>query len=868
MQDINTPMMKQYLEIKKRYPDCLVLYRMGDFYELFMDDARTGSKVLDITLTSRSKGKDGHIPMAGVPYHAVDSYLSKLVKAGYKVAICEQMTAPNKKGIIEREVVRVVTPGTVLDEKALEKKENNFIISCAISEHTVGLAACDLSTGYFQANEIQYTNLSQTLSDELGRINPIECILSEETYNMPEILRLLTNEYAVNITCFKSWSTYESNAARQLKKHFSIASLESFGLSEKPNAIIAASTLLGYLKETQKEKISHITSIQIPETNEFLQMDRSTMLNLELFSTIRDHGTHGSLLSILDDTHTAMGGRLLRSWLKKPLVKHKDITDRYDAIDFFLDEIVLKDAVTKELEQIVDIERLFSRLSVGIGNARDLIHLKTSLSHIVQIQKILSSCNISYIKKAVQQLGKELIQIIHDIETTLIPEPPISIREGGMIQPKVNIRLDTLREIVGGSKEWITRLEIDERKKTGIGSLKVRFNKVFGFYIEVSRSNIPLVPSNYLRKQTLVNGERFITPELKKQEEIILLAEDEIHQLEYTIFSDLLLRVISFTKKIQQASQVIAMIDCIIGFSNISEKYRYVRPTLLHSGEIQIKQGRHPVVEQLLTDTQFVPNNVTLDTTSQQLLIITGPNMAGKSVFIRQIAIISLMAQIGCFVPAEEAMLSIVDRIFVRSGASDVITSGLSTFMVEMVETAYILNNATKQSLIIMDEIGRGTSTYDGISIAWAVAEYLVTHEKIPAKTLFATHYHELQELEHQYPNRIKNFHMAVVEENDSPVFLHTLMPEGASASFGISVAKLAGLPQIVIDKAKNILSEMEPKKHQILQSTEEQNNYSTSLGDHTIINELLSLDLHRLTPIEAINILDALQAKIKQEKS
>lgn len=861
-QSFTTPMMKQYEVIKKQYQDCLLLYRMGDFYELFLEDAHIGAAVLDITLTSRAKGKDGRIPMAGVPYHAVDSYLAKLVKAGYKVAICEQMTAPNKKGIIERQVVRVVTPGTILDEKALEKKENNFIISLVIKTHVLAIAISDISTGLFQVNEVQYTNLEQTLRDELGRIHPTECILSDETYNTPELLKLLRLEHELNITCFKNWDIYASKASTHLKHHFHLQTTESFGFSDTSVAMVAAAVLLGFLQETQKGKIEHIKTITRVHENEHLLMDKSTILNLELFTTIREHDTRGTLLSILDRTETAMGGRLLRLWMRKPLFKKEAISARYDVIEELTQNRQLKEQLYQQLECIADIERMLSRLSVGIGNARDLTNLKSSLKHILIARSHLEKASSKLLKTLHKNISKKLEEIVQSIEQIIVDEPPISIREGKMIKVGIHKRLDMLRDLVGGGKEWIAKLEIEERKNTGIGSLKVRFNKVFGFYIEISKANVHLVPKHYMRKQTLVNGERFITPDLKKQEEIILSAEEEINDLEYELFQKTLTKVLSYTEDIQKASQVIATIDCLMSFTELAEKNHYIRPTLDQSGSISIIQGRHPVVETLLTDTQFVPNNVSLDSNDQQLLIITGPNMAGKSVFIRQTALIVFMAQIGCFVPAEQATISLIDRIFVRSGASDVITSGLSTFMVEMVETAYILNHATEKSLIIMDEIGRGTSTYDGISIAWAVAEYLVTHEKTPAKTLFATHYHELQELAQQYPHKIHNFHMAVVEEHGSPIFLHTLLPGGASASFGVAVAKLAGVPEEVIQKAKILLTAMEKKMtHTSIQSLDTQ----TTVENDNILEQIKSFDLYKMTPLEALNTLAKLQEKLQK---
>jgi DNA mismatch repair protein MutS len=876
MNEYSTPMMKQYGEIKKQYKDCLLFYRMGDFYELFLEDAHIGARILNITLTSKQGGKDGKIPMAGVPYHAVDTYIAKLVKAGYKVAICEQLSPPNKKGIVKRDVVRIVTPGTLLDENNLNKKEHNYIVSIVIVNDIFSLSVADLSTGYFATTQKEIDNLAKILDNELAPLNPTECILPEEHYNNPELLKLLKAQKGMNIFPYSSFHTYSVQADRYLQNHFSVATLEAFGLQNQMLALSSAAPLLAYLKETQKGSVSHIKKLQPMHTENGLVLDRSTMINLELFSTIREHDVTGSLLALLDHTITAMGGRLLKQWIIKPLTDKEEIENRYNAIDLFLAKHSFRDTLRDNMKQIPDIERLLSRLSVNLGNARDLVNLKSSLAIILQIKRSLEGCDIPLINSLKTSIVTDLEKIITRIETTIVNEPPITVKDGKMIKDGVNAELDNLRNIINNSKSWIIDLERTEREKTGIGSLKVRFNKVFGFYIEISKANAHLAPTNYMRKQTLVNGERFITEELKKHEEIILSAEEKINEIEYKLFSETLEFVLSYTSMIQQAAEAIAIIDCITNFSHIAEKNNYTRPKLLYSGEIRIKNGRHPVVEKLLDDKPFVPNDVTLDNINQSLLLITGPNMAGKSVFIRQIALIVLMAQIGCYVPADTAHISIADRIFVRSGASDVITSGLSTFMVEMVETAHILNNATKNSLIIMDEIGRGTSTYDGISIAWAVAEYLVTKVTPSPKVLFATHYHELQALEDEYPGQIRNFHLAVASENEKPVFLHTILPGGASHSFGVAVAKLAGVPDEVINRAKGILQSLEGRnvddktkvshqielKKQIPASTryERQEFYPEQL----LIKELENIDLATMTPLEALIKLSDLKDKTK----
>ncbi|MCX8008592.1 MAG: DNA mismatch repair protein MutS [Patescibacteria group bacterium] len=858
-QDFTTPMMKQYEEIKQQYKDCIVFYRLGDFYETFLDDAYTTSKILNITLTSRTRGKDGRIPMAGVPYHAADSYIAKLVKAGYKVAICEQVSEPDKKGLIERDVVRIVTSGTVLDENALEKKENNFIVSVVFESQSIAIAAADISTGEFFILERE-GKISEIIRDEFEKINPSECVISEQNYNTPNILKLLKNEHYCNITGFKGWETFTHTGEQFLKDHFKVHSLEVFAMEGKKNCIEASAGLLGYLYTTQKNSVQHITAIRVFHDDSSLLMDKSTIMNLELFTTIRTREIHGTFVDILDETQTAMGGRMLRLWIRKPSSDKKTILQRHEIVETFLGNRELRSKIRDLLSHVADVERILSRLSVGVGNARDLIHLKSSLSTMMKIKDCLEQCGDSLLKQISLSIHPSLQQIIEILEQRIVDDPPISIKDGGIIKPHVDKTLDMLRDQVGGGKNWIAKLEKEEKEKTGIASLKIRYNKIFGFYIEVSRANMHLVPSYYIRKQTLVNGERFITPELKKYEEMILSAEEQIKTIEYELFQKIVKEILGSMHIIQSACKSIAIIDCLSNFAYIAELYHYCRPTIGDFQEITIAQGRHPVVERLLSDKQFVPNDVLIDPKSQQLLIITGPNMAGKSVFIRQVALIVLMAHIGSFVPAKEARIGIVDRIFVRSGAADAIASGLSTFMVEMIETAYILHHATNKSLIIMDEIGRGTSTYDGISIAWAIAEYLVTEMNKQAKTLFATHYHELHQLETQYPQKIKNFHMAVIEEHGEPVFLYTLLPGAAPASFGIVVAKTAGLPQSVIHNAQKLIKTYDHLSDQKKSSIKTQ-NLSSELE-----HKILSFDLSRMTPLQAMNELAALQEHVQYE--
>jgi DNA mismatch repair protein MutS len=759
----STPMMTQYMGIKREYPDCILFFRLGDFYELFLEDALVGAKVLNITLTARPRGKDGEVPMAGVPYHAAEHYLAKLVKAGHKVAICEQITAPDKKGIVERAVVRIVTPGTVLNENSLAQKEHNHIASLSVSKkndevHTVGLAFADLSTGSFVCTQIKVENFQdfeQFLLRELLRFQPSECIISADLYEDSKILGLLRKIPQMNIFQFGNWEEFSSDAKNYIQQQFSIKSLRGFGIESKKEAVAASAVLLGYLNHTQQQTVSHIQNIQTYKPNEFVLLDRSTIVNLELFETLREGEKRGSLLSVIDKTTSAAGGRLLKKWLLHPLKNKQKIEQRLSSVEEFLFNRNSRTKIQGLLSELYDIERIVSKLSVGIGNPGDVINLKISLQKVLEIKSELSLLKSKLVKSVLLDISAEISTVISYIEKTILNEPKIDVRSGGIIAAGVNSRLDELREVSGGGKTWVKTFEQKERDRTGITSLKVKYNKVFGYYIEVSNSNLPSVPEEYYRKQTLVNAERFITEELKHYENLILNAEEEIGELEFKLFNEAVEEVLVYTKQLQKVAAAVASIDVVVGFASLSEEQNYNRPKIITKGNIKIAEGRHPVVEQLLEDSQFVPNDTLLNDTDHQLLLITGPNMAGKSVYMRQVALIVLLAHMGSFVPAKSAEISIVDRIFVRSGASDIIASGLSTFMVEMVETAHILNHATEKSLIIMDEIGRGTSTYDGISIAWAVAEYIVTSNQ-KAKTLFATHYHELQKLEEKYPKKIK----------------------------------------------------------------------------------------------------------------
>ncbi len=859
-QEFNTPMMKQYLGIKKQYHDCLLFYRMGDFYELFLDDAQIGAKILGITLTSRSKGRDGRIPMAGVPYHAVDSYLTKLVKAGHKVAICEQLSPPNSKGLVDRDVIRIVTPGTILDEKALEKKENNYIMSVIVKETKIGIAFADISTGEFVVDEQDIADPLIPLHELIEHYKPAECLLPSSLYEDTAFVKEIRTHSSIHVTHVSSWMTQVRQAHRTLTQHFGLHTLESFEIHSLFLAQESAAVLLTYLSDTQKGNISHIRYISRIHHGNQVIMDKATQINLELFSTIREHDLRGSLLSVMDQTITAMGGRMLKHWIMEPLSNRDDICKRLDSVEELLSARKKTNSIAAHLEQIHDVERMLSRLSVGIGNARDVVNLKNALVQVIHIAKLTDASSSSLLQRLFSKTEITHIEsVVKNIETSIQNEPKITLKEGGIINDGVDKRLDTLRKLLTSGEEWMREFETKERERTTINSLKVRFNSVFGYYIEITNANIHLAPSDYTRKQTLVNGERFITAQLKEHEEKILMAQEEVYRIEYELYQKLLEKILKETTYLQATAKNVGIIDCIYAFAKIASEYSYSKPKMLFSNELRIHDGRHPVVERLLSEDPFVPNSVNLDPITQQLLIITGPNMAGKSVFVRQVALIVLMAHMGSFVPAKKAYIGVVDRIFVRSGASDMITSGLSTFMVEMVETATILHNATEKSLVVMDEIGRGTSTYDGISIAWAVASYLAGTKGSQAKTLFATHYHELQDLADVYPKRIQNSHMEVLEGKDGPRFVHTLTQGRSTSSFGIVVAKRAGVPEEVIEIAQEKLHELEAlRDHQNAPQDMQIKKSDPKL--ESVKKDILALKLSTMTPLQALNILAKLQ--------
>lgn len=818
LNNFQTPMMRQYAAIKSKHTDAILFFRLGDFYEMFLDDAKVGAEILDITLTARNKGKDGKIPMAGVPYHSADSYIAKLVKNGYKVAICEQVSDPSESGLVEREVVRVVTPGTLLDEKHLKQDSNNFVMGLELGSEKIGVAVADLGTGEYKATQAN----PEALADELERFRPREVLLSKEAYQDPKTLKRLKNLNVQAVFAFEDWPNSHNGAALHLRGFYDVETLEGFGLKGKAEATVAAAALLKYLQETQKGRVQHLQSFSYYHAREFLALDATTIRNLELFSTLREGERSGSLWGVLNDTQTAMGGRMLRSWMLQPLVEADLINRRLEVVDFLVQNRDLRDKLRDNLQNVKDIERILSRLSVGTANGRDLVGLKESLEAVQEITEILPDVETQLIASLQKTLGLSATAEMADlIDTAIQDDPAATLREGGMIADGFNEDLDRLRQVTRGGKDWLARLEKKEKKRSGIESLKVGFNKVYGYYIEVSKAKAKNVPENYVRKQTLTNSERYITQELKEHEEKVLTAEEEVKELEYQLFGEVVDEVLQSLKPLQQIARAVATIDALANFAHLAESHRYTRPKIkplcdakTHptgaiSGDVRIKGGRHPVIEKLQKEQQFVPNDTRLDSGENQIQIITGANMAGKSTYIRQVALIVLMAQMGSFVPAESAEISIVDRIFTRLGASDQLASGLSTFMVEMVETANILNNLTDDSLVILDEVGRGTSTYDGISIAWSIAEHLALNTN--AKTLFATHYHELTELGEQLEN-VQNFSMAVADEPESEeiVFLYQVTPGGADRSYGIHVAQKAGLPRNVIRRAREILETLE----------------------------------------------------------
>jgi len=871
----DTPMMRQYREIKRQYEDAILFFRLGDFYEMFFDDAKIAAQELDIVLTSREAGKGKKVPMAGVPYHAAESYISKLIRRGYKIAICEQVEDPETaKGLVRREVVRVITPGTVMENELLEDKSNNFLVALAREGDRVGLAVVDYSTGEFMVTEFSPPNVENKTRDEIGRLSPAECLVGPGVAGDRQFTANL-EKYGISVTVGHEWDFSYPAAYDKLTAHFKTSSLRGFGCEDKPAAAKAAGGLLAYLEETQKSNLGHITSLKTYSTEEYMTLDGATRRNLELVARLQDSSRQGSLLWVLDRTVTAMGGRMLRAWVEMPLLDLEKVERRLEAVADMKEKGLMRVELTGLLKSIHDLERILGRVACGRAHARDLKALGQSLEVLPRVVSVLEQAGARELVSLKREL--DCLEDIHQlISGAIVEDPPVTLKEGGLIRAGYHAEVDRWRQAQKEGKAWIASLEARERERTGIKSLKVGFNKVFGYYIEVTNPNRDLVPEDYTRKQTLANAERYITPELKEQEALILGARERLKELEYQLFVEVRDRVADQTARIQKTSRVLAELDALRSLAEVAEEHGYCRPVVHQGDEIKIKGGRHPVLEKTLNRDPFVPNDTLLDSDQNQILIVTGPNMAGKSTYLRQVALITLMAQMGSFVPADEAQVGMVDRIFTRVGASDDLSMGQSTFMVEMNEVANILNNATCRSLIILDEVGRGTSTFDGLSIAWAVVEFLHGPEGIGAKTLFATHYHELTELEEVLPG-VKNYSVAVKEQGEDVIFLRKIVRGGSDRSYGIQVARLAGLPAPVVARAREILAKLERDSRgqragqEAAAAAEKgravfQQPTFFEPGPNPVVEEVKQLNILAMTPLDALNTLYRLQQKAKGE--
>ena len=875
-----TPMMQQYMKTKEEYPDCILFYRLGDFYEMFFDDALKASKELEITLTGKNCGLEERAPMCGVPYHAVDSYLNRLVSKGYKVAICEQMEDPaTAKGLVKRDVVRIVTPGTNLDTQAMDETKNNYIMSVVYLADRFGLSVADITTGDYFVTEIE---TSEKLFDEIFKFMPSELICNEAFYMSGMDLDDLKERLGITIYALDAWYFDDTLCKRTLKDHFHTSTLEGLGVSDYDSGVIASGALLIYLKETQKSSsLAQMSKLTPYTTGAFMLLDSSTRRNLELCETLREKQKRGSLLWVLDKTKTAMGARTLRKYIEQPLIHKAPIIKRQEAVAELKDNAISREEIREYLSPVYDLERLVSKITYQSANPRDMIAFQSSLSMLPHIKYILSEMKSPLLAELYNQLDplKELCELI---EQAIVEDPPIAMKEGGIIREGYNEEVDKLRRAKSDGKEWLAKLEADEREKTGIKNLKIKYNKVFGYYLEVTNSFKNMVPEYYMRKQTLANAERYIIPELKELEDTILGAEDKLYALEYQLYCEVRDKVGAEVVRIQETAKAVAQIDALASLALVAEQNNYVRPSINEKGVIDIKDGRHPVVEKMIPNNLFITNDTYLDDKKKRISIITGPNMAGKSTYMRQTALIVLMAQIGSFVPASAANIGLVDRIFTRVGASDDLASGQSTFMVEMTEVANILRNATNKSLLILDEIGRGTSTFDGLSIAWAVIEHISNSKLLGAKTLFATHYHELTELEGKISN-VNNYCIAVKEKGDDIIFLRKIVKGGADKSYGIQVARLAGVPESVTNRAKEIVEELvhadittrikdiaahgsvpkvKTKKYDDVDLA--QMSLFDTVKDDDVLEELKNLDVSNLTPIDALNTLYQLQNKLK----
>ncbi len=853
-----TPMMKQYLEIKSRNQDCLLFFRLGDFYEMFNEDAKLVSKELDLTLTTRDRGKkeEDQTPMCGVPYHSAESYIARLVAKGYKIAICEQTEDPaTAKGLVKRDIVRIVTPGTVTESSMLDESRNNYM-ACLYGElGRYGLCFCDVSTGVFYATSAAGADGPSRISAELGRFSPREVIRGGETED-EEILSTLYKRLECCVTAGNEALFREEEDAAALEQHFG-TDLAELGISGQPEVIIACGALLRTLKDVQKSDLSHIRHLEYYTTGRFLELDLTARRNLELTETLRDKSKRGSLLGVLDKTKTAMGGRLLRSWLEKPLLDPVEINRRQSAVEELVTNPVIRGELEDCLKQITDLERVMARVITGSANGRDLLSLAQGCTPLPELKELVGRLDSPLMKRIANTIDD--LQDCHNLITkALVDEPPFTIREGGLIRPGADPEIDRIRDIMNGGTGTIAGIEARERERTGIRTLKVGYNRVFGYYIEISKSFQDQVPEDYIRKQTLANCERYITPELKELESTILTAKDQITTLEYNFFVRLREFVAKQSQRVKDTATAVAAADVLCSLAAVAAQRGYCRPEITSGQEIQITDGRHPVVEQMLKDSLFVPNDTDLGTNGTQVAIITGPNMAGKSTYMRQVALIVIMAQMGSFVPARSARLGIVDRVFTRIGASDDLSSGQSTFMVEMNEVAQILKHATARSLLILDEIGRGTSTFDGMAIARAVLEHVANPRKLGAKTLFATHYHELSDIEGQLSN-VKNYNIAVKKRGTQMIFLRKIIPGAADESYGVEVANLAGLPASVITRARQLLKELESQAPAQAAPKAEKEPDQVSMLDmsaQSLCQELEKISVETLTPIEALNTL------------
>lgn len=874
-----TPMMQQYMETKEQYKDCILFYRLGDFYEMFFEDAITVSKELEITLTGKNCGLEERAPMCGVPYHAVEGYLNRLVQKGYKVAICEQVEDPKlAKGIVKREVVRIVTPGTNLNTQALDASKNNYIMCIVYIDGFFGLSVADVTTGDYFVTEL---DSSRKLMDEIAKYAPSEIVCNESLYVSGIDLEDLKERLGITIYALDSWYFDDVSCEKVLKEHFKVASLEALGIGDYNSGAIGAGALLQYLYDTQKNSLSHLTGITGYTTGKYMLLDSSSRRNLELCETLREKQKRGSLLWVLDKTKTAMGARTLRSYIEQPLIDKEEIVKRLDAVAELKEHAITREELREYLSPVYDLERLISRITYQSANPRDLIAFKSSLQMLPHIKCILSDLESPLLKELHEELDS-LEELCALIEAAIEDEPPLAMKEGGIIKAGYNEDVDKLRNAKTEGKTWLAEVEEEEREKTGIKNLRIKFNKVFGYYLEVTNSYKDMVPDYYMRKQTLTNAERYITPKLKELEDMILGAEDKLYALEYELYSEVRERIAGEVVRIQKTAKAIAQIDVFTSMAYVAERNNFVRPSINEKGVIDIKNGRHPVVEKMIPNEMFIANDTYLDDKKNRISIITGPNMAGKSTYMRQTALIVLMAQIGSFVPAESADIGIVDRIFTRVGASDDLASGQSTFMVEMTEVANILRNATSKSLLILDEIGRGTSTFDGLSIAWAVVEHISNKRLLGAKTLFATHYHELTELEGKLDS-VNNYCIAVKEKGDDIVFLRKIVKGGADKSYGIQVAKLAGVPDSVIGRAKEIVDELVEadvagRIREISVQSGEQTKKSKkydevdlaqmslfdTVKDDDVLEELKQIDVSHLTPMDALNTIYRLQNKLK----